>query len=66
MSAPFSRKFVLDVTIRAVRHAIVLSISRTGSRVPEFVHDQQKQQELQETLRDLSTMLSVIDALKFD
>ena len=66
MSAPFSRKFVLDVTIRAVRHAVVLSISRTGSRIPEFTHDPKKQQELQETLRDLSTMLSAIDALKFD
>lgn len=66
MSAPFSRKFVLDVTRSAIRHAITFSVNRTVRRISEFQHDPVKSQELQDTLRDLSTMRQAVDAWAFD
>jgi hypothetical protein len=66
MSGPFSRKFVLDVTKSAIRHAITFSVNRTCRRIGEFQHDTSKSQELQDTLRDLSTMRQAVDAWTFD
>lgn len=63
MSTPFSRKFVLDVTLRAVRAAIRYSMDRTCSRIAEFQHDPAKSLEVQKTLQDLHLMSSAIDTL---
>lgn len=58
---PFSMGYVLRTTAKHMRKSIDISIRKTFERVPEFANDQQKSQEVFQTLAFLHTMRKQLD-----
>jgi hypothetical protein len=58
---PFSMGYVLRTTAKHMRKSIDISIRKTFERVGEFADDQQKSQEIFQTLSFLHTMRKQLD-----
>ena len=58
---PFSRAYVLNVTLTHVRRSIDISIEKTVARIGEFADNQEKSQEVLMTLSDLYSMRKMND-----
>lgn len=58
---PFTKAYILRRTTRYMRRAIGISIRETFTRVKDFDGDQQKSQEVFETLSFLHTMRKMLD-----
>lgn len=58
---PFSQGYVLRTTAKHMRKSIDISIGKTFDRVAEFAEDQQKSQEVFQTLAFLHTMRKQLD-----
>ena len=50
---PFSAEYVLDTTVRKMRKAVDISISKTIERIPEFADNQEKSREIFKVLAQL-------------
>ena len=61
MPKPFSKQYVLDLTTTNIRRSIERSILKTSGRVPEFVDDAEKTEEINATLVELNNMMDVIN-----
>lgn len=58
---PFSMGYVLRATAKHMRKSIDISIRKTFERIKEFEGDQQKSQEVFETLSKLHMMRKQLD-----
>jgi hypothetical protein len=58
---PFSMGYALRTTTKYMRKAIDISIRKTLDRLPEFVEDQAKSQEVFKTLAHLHSMRKELD-----
>jgi hypothetical protein len=58
---PFNMGYVLRTTAKHMRKSIDISIRKTFERVPEFVSNQEKSQEVFKTLAFLHTMRKQLD-----
>lgn len=61
LDKPFSMGYVLRTTAKHMRKSIDISIRKTFERVSEFSDDQEKSQEVFETLAQLHAMRKQID-----
>jgi hypothetical protein len=58
---PFGMGYVLRTTAKHMRKSIDISIRKTFERLPEFVNDEQKSQEVFKTLGQLHNMRKQLD-----
>ena len=63
---PFSMDYVLRTTLRHMRKSIDTSIKKTFDRIPEFLGDQEKSQEVFKTLAHLHGMRKSLDEHNID
>ena len=61
---PFSMGYVLRTTTKHMRKSVDISIRKTFDRMPEFIQDQNKSQEVFKTLAFLHTMRKQLDDLQ--
>jgi hypothetical protein len=66
VTKPFSRSFVVNVTIRNMRKSVDISIKKTLKRVGEFSQDREKSQEILETLSCLYSIQKQLDSIKIE
>ena len=60
---PFSKDFVIRLTISFINRSIDMSINRTLGRIEEFADDQKKSEEVLQTLSELHTLKDQINAM---
>ena len=58
---PFSKGYVLRTTAKHMRKSVDISIRKTFERVKDFEGDQEKSQEVFETLSALHQMRKMLD-----
>ena len=58
---PFTRGYVLRLTVKHMRRVVDTSINKTLARIEELSGDREKSKELFDTLIHLNTLRSLLD-----
>ena len=61
---PFSQDYVLRETLKHMQDSVNISTQKTLSRLPEFVADSAKIQEIMDTLSSLNALNKLIEEIK--
>jgi hypothetical protein len=66
INKPFSKQYVLKVTAKHMRKSIDISIRKTFERIKDFDGDQEKSQEVFETLSLLHALRKQLDDFQLE